>query len=392
MRLTPYILVALLLTCAITAPAQTLTPMEQLGKQLFFDDDLSSPKVQSCASCHDPAAGFTSPDSFINQIFGPHQGALPWRFSARKPPTAAYAGFSPTLHFDVSEGLWLGGVFFDGRATGLVLGDPIAEQALGPFLNPLEQNLKSKKQVLRRIRRSSYAPLFRQVWGPNSLRTNRNVVDANYDNVGRAIAAYERSTEVNPFSSKYDAYLAGQATLTALEMQGLQLFEGAAMCNACHPSQPGPNGEPPLFTDFSYDNLGIPRNQSNPFYFQARRFNPDGYGFVDYGLGAFLEAEGYPSAVYLPELGKVKVPTLRNVDKRPYPGFVKAYGHNGFFKSLIDITHFYNTRDLPGEGWAPPEVPMNVNTSELGDLGLTLQEELAIVEFMKTLTDGYFNP
>jgi cytochrome c peroxidase len=118
-----------------------------------------------------------------------------------------------------------------------------------------------------------------------------------------------------------------------------------------------------------------------------RKWNPDGEAWVDYGLGAFLEKEGYPADVYEAELGKHKVPTLRNVDRRPDPEFVKAFGHNGFFKSLEEITHFYNTRDV--ETWPEPEVPMNVNEEELGDLGLTAAEEALIVDFMRTLNDGY---
>jgi len=89
-------------------------------------------------------------------------------------------------------------------------------------------------------------------------------------------------------------------------------------------------------------------------------------------------------------MGKVKVPTLRNVDKRPDPEFAKAFGHNGYFKTMEDIVHFYNTRDT--ERWPPPEVARNVNTEELGDLGLTEEEEAAIVAFMKTLSDGYILP
>jgi cytochrome c peroxidase len=92
----------------------------------------------------------------------------------------------------------------------------------------------------------------------------------------------------------------------------------------------------------------------------------------------------------MPELGKHKVPTLRNVDKRPSPDVVKAYGHNGFFKSLEEITHFYNTRDV--EPWAPPEIPENVNSDELGNLGLTAGEEADIVAFLKTLSDGFLPP
>ena len=118
-----------------------------------------------------------------------------------------------------------------------------------------------------------------------------------------------------------------------------------------------------------------------------RKWNPDGKKWIDPGLGGFLKGAGYPEEMYKVEWGKHKVPTLRNVDKRPDPSFVKAYGHNGFFKSLEEIVHFYNTRDV--EKWPAPEVEDNVNRDELGNLGLTPEEEAAIVAFMKTLTDGY---
>jgi cytochrome c peroxidase len=86
-------------------------------------------------------------------------------------------------------------------------------------------------------------------------------------------------------------------------------------------------------------------------------------------------------------MGKFKVPTLRNVDKRPFENFVKAYGHNGYFKSLHEIVRFYNTRDV--DKWPSPEVNHNINTNDMGNLGLTAEEEDALVAFMKTLTDGF---
>ena len=120
------------------------------------------------------------------------------------------------------------------------------------------------------------------------------------------------------------------------------------------------------------------------------------------GLGGFLKAAGYEEDVYMEEWGKQKVPTLRNVDKRPAENFVKAYAHNGYFKTLEGIVHFYNTRDtlpvcpgayteavaLAADCWPAPEVEENVNTDELGDLGLSEEEEAAIVAFLKTLSDG----
>ncbi|HUW61211.1 MAG TPA: cytochrome c peroxidase [Candidatus Bathyarchaeia archaeon] len=363
-----------------------LTPLEQLGKNLFFEMNLSIPPGMSCAACHAPEVGFTGPDSDINATQAIYPGVVHTRAGNRKPPTAAYGGDSPVLYFDEAEELWIGGMFWDGRATGWTLGDPLAEQALGPFLNDLEQNTPQARLVVKRVSKSDYADLFEEVWGPGSLDYVKDVAGS-YERIGLSIAAYERSAEINLFSSKYDHYLRGEAELTAQEALGLELFEGAAMCSACHFSEPGPSGEPPLFTDFTFDNLGVPKNPDNPFYDMPRYWNPAGADWVDLGLGGFLMGAGYEPGVYEPELGKVKVPTLRNVDLRPSEDFVKAYTHNGFFKSLKDVVHFYNTRDV--EPWPAPEVPVNVNSDELGDLGLTDTEEDAIVAFMKTLSDGW---
>jgi cytochrome c peroxidase len=382
------ILVALIALFSVGSSAQpTLTPEEELGKMLFFDSNLSTPPGQACAVCHAPEVGFTGPDSAINAAGSVYPGAVHTRFGNRKPPNSSYGGESPVLFYDDIDEVWIGGMFWDGRATGWTLGDPLAEQAQGPFLNPLEQNNPNPKSVCLKVRASSYSMLFEDVWGPGSLDCVRDVAGT-YEKIARSIAAYEKSEEANPFTSKYDAFLAGQATLTQEETWGLELFEGKAMCSACHLSDPGPNGEPPLFTDFTYDNLGVPKNPANPFYGMPRKWNPDGANWVDYGLGGFLMSAGFDEDVYESELGKHKVPTLRNVDLRPYAGFVKAYGHNGYFQSLEEITHFYNTRDVDPM-WPDPEVSMNVNEDELGNLGLSPDEEAAIVAFMKTLSDGY---
>ncbi|HVG63795.1 MAG TPA: cytochrome c peroxidase [Hyalangium sp.] len=374
-----------------------LTPVQLLGKLLFFDRQLSEPRGQACAVCHGPSVGWTGPELFINATGAVYEGAVRGRFGNRKPPSSAYATPAPILHLErTQEPFFVGGNFWDGRATGEELGNPAADQAQGPFLNPVEQNNPSEAVVVAKVCRGPYGWLFRIVYGHRICED----VGRAYDSIARAIAAYEASPEVNAFTSKYDAWLAGRAELTPQERWGLELFEGKALCDNCHPSRPGPNGEPPLFTDFTYDNLGVPRNLLNPWYWQ-REFNPLGPFWVDYGLGAFLYTRNEWSPYARGNLGKVKVPTLRNVDKRPYPGFIKAYGHNGFFKSLEAIIHFYNTRDvlplclpeLPGtpgrDCWPPPEVGLNINTSELGALGLTPQEEKAIVAFLRTLSDGY---
>jgi cytochrome c peroxidase len=371
--LAPALVATVVLTLVVVgASAQqiALSPQERLGKNLFFDTNLSTPAGQACAACHVAQVGYTGPDQTINAGGAVYEGAVAGRFGNRKPPSVAYAGDSPNLHYDGTK--WVGGMFWDGRATGWTLGDPLAEQAQGPFLNPLEQNNASPQVVVDKVLASSYKDLFPQVCtDPASY----------YECIGRAIAAYERSTDVSQFTSKYDYWLKGQAKLTGQEQRGLALFNGkAAKCANCHVA--------PLFTDFTYDNLGVPRNPLNPFYNEPE-WNPAGADWVDTGLGGFLKAAGYSEAVYMPEWGKHKVPTLRNVDLRPTKHFIKAYAHNGYFKSLEEIVHFYNTRDVPGAGWPEAEVAVNINTTEMGNLGLTKGEELAIVAFLETLSDGY---
>jgi cytochrome c peroxidase len=364
-----------------------------LGKNLFFDK-ISDPDSMACADCHAPSVGFTGAIPAINKHGAVYRGAVPQRFGNRKPPSAAYATLSPVFHYDEEEGLFVGGNFWDGRATGEKLGNPAADQALGPFLNPVEQNNPSKQAVLEQVARSKYAWLWEEIWGEPISYEDEAKIEQNYDRIGLAIAAYEDSSEVNQFSSKYDYYLKGEAELTAKEAWGLELFNGKAMCSACHPSESGSNDEPPLFTDFTYDNLGVPKNPENPFYDMDQvylddgtQINPEGADWIDPGLGGFLETLPEWESLAEENMGKHKVPTLRNVDKRPGKGFTKAYVHNGVFKSLKEVVHFYNTRDV--KDWPQPEVPENVNTDELGDLGLTHQEEVAIVAFMKTLSDGY---
>jgi cytochrome c peroxidase len=272
-------------------------------------------------------------------------------------------------------------MFWDGRATGLTLGDPLAEQAIGPFLNPLEQNNASAGVVVDKVKQSKYANLFMDVWGFHAFED----IEKAYQMIGRSIAEYERSEEVSSFNSRFDTYFGTGNGLTTQETLGLSLFNGKAKCANCHTSTADPASGRVLFTDFTYLNIGVPKNPKNPFYSELA-FNPLGASWVDMGLGGYLKSAGFVASVYEPEFGKFKVPTLRNVDRRPNTSFVKAYGHNGYFKSLGDIVHFYNTRDVSGAGWPAPEYTANM-TSEVGNLGLTTTEEEAIVAFLKTLTD-----
>src|SRR5450759_3549852 len=263
----------LLLVVAGASALGTLPPNEELGKKLFFDTHLSSPPGQACAACHGPEVGYTGPDAAINAAGAVYEGAMAGRFGNRKPPSAAYAGASPILQWAGTT--WVGGMFWDGRATGSILGDPLAEQAQGPFLNPLEQNNASSQVVIDKVLVSNYRDLFLQVCTDSDTAKR-------YECIGRAIAEYERSKEVNPFSSKFDAYLDNKAKLTKQEKDGFRLFLGKGNCANCHSVTPGRSSERPLFTDFTYDNLGVPRNPLNPFYNEPE-WNPAGADWVDTG-------------------------------------------------------------------------------------------------------------
>ena len=300
-----------------------LTPSERLGKSIFFDKNLSVNGNQSCAACHTLEAGWTGPDSAINAAGAVYEGSVKGRFDG-KPPSSAYATPSPTLHYVVENGdaLFIGGNFWDGRATGEKLGNPAADQAQGPFLNPVEQALSASAEVVSKVCTGSYADLFRQVWGADACNPDR--VDRAYDYIARSVADFEASAESNAFTSKYDYYLKGKAGLTPKEKRGLRLFKGKAKCANCHPADPGPNGQPPLFTDFTYDNIGMPRNPDN--FLHPDRIQPRGHGLTDGGLGAFLASRSGLSAVCVRQPGQAKVPTLRNVDKRRMRNLLKPMG------------------------------------------------------------------
>jgi cytochrome c peroxidase len=384
--------------------AERRANLAQLGREIFHDVNLSLRRNQSCATCHDEAWGFSSPNTAINAAGAVMPGSVPTRFGIRKPPSAAYATQAPVLFFDDVDGTYVGGNFFDGRATGEHLGNPSAEQAQMPFLGAPEMALPDRACVVFRIAKGSYASLYTAAYGPsitqisfppntNSLCAEEHItvplapaaraqVDVEYDRIARSIAAFENSPAVNQFDSKHDAVLRGAASFTPREAEGFALFVGKAGCAGCHPNA----GDKALFTDYTYDNIGVPANPQNPTYLT----DP---GFLDLGIGGF---RGEPA-----EWGKEKVPTLRNLDRRGTPNGAKSYMHNGVFKSLRMVVHFYNTRDvLPGcaivaqprmgfNCWPAPEVLDNVNHDELGNLGLTADEEDAVVQYLKTLSDGY---
>jgi cytochrome c peroxidase len=384
--------------------------LADLGDEIFDDKNLSLNRNQACNSCHSADWGFTGPESEPNEG-GIYQGSIIGAFGDRRPPSSAYSTPAPIFHYSrQGGGMFVGGNFWDGRSTGSRLGNAAAEQAQGPFLNPVEQALRDEACVVYRVAHAEYADTYRELWGshidtiafPENIdalceetgprfdidEANRARIMKEYDNIAISIAVYEESH--NLFSSRFDAARRGLYKFTKEEQQGLALFNGKAKCSKCHTS----SGQDPLFTDFTFDNLGVPKNPLNPVY----RSHAD---FVDLGLGGFLAGTTW-SGVASGEMGKMKVPTLRNVDLRPYPEAMKRYMHNGVFESLEEVVRFYNTRDvLPtcssgaprtawGETcWPAPEVAANVNTAELGNLGLSRAEEAAIVAFLRTLSDGF---
>ena len=431
-----------------------LTSIEELGNKIFFDKNLSIRRNLACSSCHAPKAGWVGADSLINEHGAVYEGSIRGEFGNRKPPSSAYATLAPIFYADygnrllgdnlvelATDPLFVGGNFWDGRATGWELRNPAADQAQGPFLNPVEQALPDAACVVYRVCEGRYGDLFDEVWGagvcmiawPSDREVNeacsttdgqvaltdpdRAKVDRAYDRVALSIAAFEASKASNAFTSKLDARRAGLYEFTDQEELGRQIFLGKGNCVACHVGNAGPGAPPPLFTDFTYDNLGVPKNPENPYL----EDNPE---WRDPGLAGFLatvsDFERYADA----NKGKQKVPTLRNVglgscEALEYDDadedfrnsdrscIVKAYTHNGFFKSLWSVVHFYNTRDtkpscesldifdateavaLANDCWPVPEVAENVNRGEVGDLGLSDDEEMALVAFLLTLSDGY---
>ncbi|MGB5638219.1 MAG: cytochrome c peroxidase, partial [Sedimenticolaceae bacterium] len=318
----------------------------------------------ACVSCHAPHVAFADPETGLPVS----RGAIAGRYGNRNDMPVSYAAFVPALHHDEKEGIWVGGLFWDGRVNSL------AEQAKGPPLNPLEMANPHISAIAEKLRGLSYAALLTEVYGPDALSDPEQA----YDHMADAIGAFEKTAEVNPFSSKYDHWLRGQAELSEQELRGLQIFEAEdkGNCAACHPSRSTEDGRPPLFTDFSYDNLGTPRNPENPFYALPAELNPDGFAFIDRGLGETVKDPAQD--------GKFRVPTLRNVAITP------PYMHNGVFKTLFSVISFYNTRDVAS--WPAPEVAENVNREELGNLGLTTPEVEDLVAFLKTLSDGWQEP
>jgi cytochrome c peroxidase len=442
--------------------------VETLGKLEIFDPNLSVNRNIACSYCHDPAAGYGNGISILSVFTGgSNPGSVPItvhgaypnnRIAKRNPQSYVYASYFPPLHFNQSQADFYGGNFWDGRATGYKLQNSAAEQAQDPPSDPEEMANPDPACVVWKISTSKYRFFFEVVFGTGSFQitwpsnvetvcstpkgaavlggnaaplqlstSDRTLANKDFDEFGQSIAAYESSDSVSPFTSKFDYFLAGKATLTAQEQNGYDLFRGKGSCNTCHldgrsSTQLGGSDTgqaaslQPLFTDTTYNNLGLPKNVKLPWYSEDTpdqwgfTGNPLGFGFTDEGMGLFLD--GYYGAppnlswgTLLPQVeGKFQTSTARNAAMSPYPGFVKAYMHNGYLTSLKEVVHFYNTRDvypfpvLSGNCpsgtvekvtcWPMPEDPNNENTT-IGKLGLTPEEEDDIVAYLNTLVDGF---
>ncbi len=435
---------ALAASSALAEP--DVAALEALGKQVFFDE-ISVPTRQSCATCHVPDNGFTAGVAAINMNGVAVTGANPHTVGNRKPPTAAYAASVPNLTGgffgpDCSLapfGLFcIGGVFWDGRATGNTIGQevfegdanltaayagflgPLADQALGPFANHVEQNvpdgsteLPGAEAVCNHVASAQYGELFELAWG--TAPDCANDADLEFKRIAVAISAFEHSTEMNSFSSFRDFALANDADgmfplddFTDEENLGHDLFyntkdNGGAGCANCHnngvpfilfdenfqPFQnPDARGEEPdqIYSDNSFHNIGIPPNPA------AANFDPND---PDEGLFEFTGVPGHE--------GDFRTPTLRNVDMRRGNGFPKAYMHNGYFKTLEQVVHFYNTASskptctmsgasaaeaIANDCWPEAEVtPILPLAGLVGDLELSPDQEAALVAYLKTLTD-----
>jgi cytochrome c peroxidase len=444
-------------------PGTAKRQVEILGKLEQFDKNLSVNKNMACTFCHMPYTGFSGPIPSLNATTVAYPGSARFRFGKRKPQGYTYSPYYPTLQFNETQHNFYGGNFWDLRATGFKIQSADSEQAQGPPHDTQEMGLPDTACVVYRLSQARYRSLFETVWGrqafdihwPHDVERvcstpggasvfhgnptpldlspkDRGRADATYDQFAHAVTAYEYSPDTSPFSSKFDAFLHGDVQLTQTEQAGYNLFRGKANCNSCHldgrstalMSGQSDNGAAasvaPLFTDFTSSNLGLPKNPRNPFYFQnvpdpfGFTPNPAGMNFKDLGVGLFLRSLSGTNpdvadwAPLAPQFdGFMQVSTCRNVDMRPRPNFVKAYMHNGYLKSLKEVVHFYNTRDVypfpvtsgncpPGtvekvNCWPMPEVPQTKDMT-IGHLGLTDQEENQIVAFLQTLTDGFTRP
>jgi len=358
--------------------------LASLGRKLFFDAGLSESGKLSCASCHDPHFAYGPPNAQAVQAGG-HRAVPSLKYLQVVPPfTEHYFDAELTGDDSVDAGP-TGGLTWDGRV------DRGRDQARIPLLSPFEMANESPADVVARALRASYSAELVRLAG----RT-----DAVFATILEALETWQQDyREFYPYSSKYDAWLAGKAQLTDAEARGLAAFEDPQKgnCASCHPSERGVSGTPPQFTDYALVALGVPRSREIAANDDAKWF--------DLGLCGPDRTDLKAKSEYC---GRFRTPTLRNVALR------QVFFHNGVVHSLKDAVTFYAQRDSEPERWyprdaagavkkfddLPEEFRKNVEAgAPFGKSGqakaptpqgaLTDGEVADIVAFLKTLTDGY---
>ena len=380
-----------MLSLAAAIDDTTLTPRERLGLRLFFDAGLSEPAGVACASCHDPRRAFTGNN---NTMIGVALGSRTDQFGTRDAPTIMYLATAPRFGSIEQDGRRMpaGGHFWDGRA------DTLEEQAKQPFFNATEMNNADAPALIAKVAKAAYAGEFRKEWGDGVFANPEAALDA----VAASIAAFERTRVFQPFTSKFDHVMRGEAKFTEEEQRGLSLFtiRQKGNCAQCHTVDTASRDpQKSLFTDFSYRALGLPRSQRIP-----KNADP---AFVDLGLCERVPVAGVkpgtqaakPPVADPAACGLFKTPTLRNIT------ITAPYMHNGFFDHLRDAVAFYATRDTDPARWfpagrkfndlpAPYHVNVDVDTPPYQRRPnqrpqLTDADIDDIVAFLYTLTDGY---
>lgn len=347
-----------------------------LGQILFFDNSLSFHGNQNCSSCHNPDAAFIDVrDSSANRMVS--QGDDLSKFGKRNSPTMLYAKYSPGFHFDESIKEYVGGQFWDGRATNL------QNQAGMPPLDPLEMGMPDKLSVAKRLWQiPMYANLLTQHYG----KTVWDSVDSVYEAMEDAIATFQKEKKLlAPFSSKYDKSLKGEYQLTEIEAKGKALFfdKDKANCTSCHQLQQTTDHTEETFSNYRYYNIGTPSNKA---LIAHNSYTQD---FVDLGLFENPNVKGDEK-----QKGKFKVPTLRNV------AVTAPYMHNGVFKELrtvlLYLDHFNNDKRTVNpetqQGWDKPEYEPTLAKQELTAKPLSDDEIDALEAFLKILTDERYEP
>ncbi|WP_445286782.1 cytochrome-c peroxidase [Variovorax atrisoli] len=342
---------------AASTPASTLSLAAQVGQKMFFDKNLSGSGAMSCASCHDPAHAYAPANDLSVQLGGVHMD----KAGLRAVPSLRYKDITPAYAdlLDNPDGISVpgpgGGFAWDGRA------DTLAAQARIPLLDPLEMANASSADVVKKLQAADYAPLIAKAFGEKVFDDS----DAAFAKALQALQAYQlEDRSFHPYSSKFDLYAANKigGNLTPAETRGLKVFTNPATgnCASCHYQGAGLNGSSALFTDFSYEAIGVPRNANIPANNDLKYF--------DMGVCGPLRTDHAPAAPNAANsfCGMFKAPTMRNVATR------QAFFHNGVMHSLEQVIRFYNTRDTRPELWYPTVggTPKEKNDADFPAYGL----------------------